>query len=213
MTKKLKNLIVIVSLGVLIYLVFSANTLVAEDSENEAQEQFAGAMISVEALVVTVEPEALEEITGELDIKTLNSIPLEKVMQSIFEEEGVEIVSSVKLSMRNGSMAEMNTKDNEEENRKISEEEEMAEQENRERHVSFRATSHIINMNKIEISFDFKQIVSESTLRSISETDEQGKMSKTFEVSSEVVLRPGQLRIVGATKKDVAIFLIMGVDI
>jgi len=212
-TKKLKNLIVIVSLGVLIYLVFSANTLVAEDSENEAQEQFAGAMISVEALVVTVEPEALEEITGELDIKTLNSIPLEKVMQSIFEEEGVEIVSSVKLSMRNGSMAEMNTKDNEEENRKISEEEEMAEQENRERHVSFRATSHIINMNKIEISFDFKQIVSESTLRSISETDEQGKMSKTFEVSSEVVLRPGQLRIVGATKKDVAIFLIMGVDI
>lgn len=34
-----------------------------------------------------------------------------------------------------------------------------------------------------------------------------------LEVSSEVVLRPGQPRIVGATQKDEAIFLIMGVDI
>jgi hypothetical protein len=213
MARKIKVFFIIVSVGMLIYFASSANTLVAEDSENEVREKFADAMISVEASVVIVEPEALEEIIGEPDIKTLNSIPLEKIMQSIIEDEGGEMVSAVKLSVRNGAVAEMNAEDTEEEKRKISEEEETAEQENRERHVSFRATSHIIDMNKIVISFDFKQIFSESTLRSISETEEQGKMTKNFEVSSEVVLRPGQPRIVGATKKDEVIFLIMGVDI
>ena len=66
----------------------------------------------------------------------------------------------------------------------------------------------------ITAPFDFKQIASESTLTSISEEiDEQQDRVTQFEVSSEVVLRPGQPRIVGATKKDEAIFLIMEVDI
>jgi hypothetical protein len=186
---------------------------VAEDAEIDAQERFAGATISVEASVVAVGLEALEEITGESDIKSLNSIPLGKIMQSIREDEGGEMVSIVKLAVMNESAAEMNTEENVEDKRKFSNED-MSERAERENHVSFRVVPKIIDMNRIAVSFDFKQIASESTLTSVSEEiDEQQDRGTQFEVSSEVVLRPGQPRIVGATKKDEAIFLIMEVDI
>jgi len=212
MAKKLKGLIAIVSVGMLIYLVSSANTSVAEDVEIDAQERFAGATISVEASVVIVELEALEEITGELDTQALNSIPLDKIMQCIREDEGGEMVSAVKLTVGNKSVAEMNTEENEEEKRKHSEEE-TGERENRETYVSFRVTPEIIDVDKIAVSFDFKQFVSKSTLFSESNAEEQHDIVTKFEVSSKLVLRPGQPRIVGATKKDEATFLILGVDI
>ena len=212
MAKKLKGLIAIMSVGMLIYLVSSANTSVAEDADIDAQEQFAGATISVEASVVIVELEALEEITDDLDTQNLNSIPLDKIMQIIREDEGGEMVSAVKLTVGNKCVAEMNTEENEEEKRKHSEDE-AGEHKNRETHISFRVTPWIIDVDKIAVSFDFKQIASESTLISEREAEEQQDRVTKFELSSELVLRPGQPRIVGATKKDEAIFLIMGVDI
>ncbi len=212
MARKLKGLIAIMSVGMLIYIMSSANTSVAEDAEIDAQVQFAGATISVEASVVIVELEALEEITGESDTQTLNSISLDEILQCIREDEGGEVVSVVKLAVGSGIVAEMNTEENEEEKGK-NPEEETGERENRETHVSFRVTPEIIDMDKIAVSFDFKQIVSESTLFSESDAEEQQDRVTKFEVSSELVLRPGQPRIVGATKKDEATFLIMSVDI
>ena len=221
MTGKLKNLIITLSLGVLIYLVSSANTLVAEDAENEVRDKYAGATVSVEASVVIIEPEALEEITDDLDTQNLNSIPLEKIMQIIREDEGGEMISAVKLAVGNKSEAEMKTEENAdenvEENRKISDEEsgtrESGTREKREKHVSFRVVPTIIDMNRIAVSFDFKQIASRSALISESEAEVQEEKVTEFEVSSELVLRPGQPRIVGASKKDEVIFLIMSVDI
>jgi len=85
--------------------------------------------------------------------------------------------------------------------------------EKREKHVSFRVVPTIIDMNRIAVSFDFKQIASRSALISESEAEVQEEKVTEFEVSSELVLRPGQPRIVGASKKDEVIFLIMSVDI
>lgn len=212
MTTKLQNLIIIVSLGVLIYFVSSSGTLVAEDSENEAREKFAGATISVEASLVAVEFEVLEEIIGESDIKTLSSIPLGKVMQCVSEDEGGEVISIVKLAVRNESAGEMSREESVDEKRKVSDED-VSENEKRENHVSFRVVPKIIDINRIEVSFEFKQIVSEGALYSVQEVEEQKEKDIEIEISSEVVLRPGQPRIVSATKKDEAIFLIMGVDI
>jgi hypothetical protein len=161
---------------------------------------------------VTVELDVVEEITGQLNIKTLNSIPLDKIMQSIRQDEGGEVISIVKLAVANESAAEMNTEENVEKKRKISDED-FSEHKERESHVSFRVIPKIIDMNRIAVSFDFKQIASESALTSVSEEEEQQDRVIQFEVSSELVLRPGKPRIVGATKKDQAIFLIMGVDI
>ncbi len=212
MAGKLKALILAVSVIMLIYFVPSANTSVAEHAENEARERFAGATISVEASLVTVELEVLKEITGRLNIKTLNSISLDKIMQCIREDEGGELISIVKLAVANESAAEMSTEENVEEKRKIPDEE-RGEHEERENHVSFRVIPKIIDMDRIAVSFDFKQIISEGALSSESETEEQEGIVTKFEVSSELVLRPGQPRIVGATQKDQAFFLIMGVDI
>ena len=211
MEGKLKALIIAVSVVMLIYFVYSANTLVAEDAENEAREQFAGVTISVEASLVAVELEVWEEIIGEPDFESLNSMPLEKIMQCVHEVEG-EVVSIVRLAVANGSVAEMSTEENVEEKRKIPDEE-RGEHEERESHVSFRVIPTIIDMKRIAVSFDFKQIASEGFLSSESEAEEQEGIVTKFEVSSELVLRPGQPRIVGATKKDEAVFLIIGVDI
>jgi hypothetical protein len=211
MANKLKGLIGIVSVVMLIYFVSSGNTLVAEDGEIDAQERFAGAMISVEASVVAVKLEALEEILGEPDIKSLHSIPLEKVMQCVREGEG-EVISIVKLAVRNNSAGEITREESANENRKVSNND-AREQEVRENRVSIRVVPVIIEAGKIAVSFDLKQIASENILSSERGTEEQEDRVIQFEVSSEVVLRSGQPRIVGATKKDEAIFLIMEVDI
>jgi len=211
MSTKLKGLIIVVSVAMLIYLVSSGDTLVAEDSEYEAQEKFADATISVEASLVAVEFEALEEMIGESDIRSLNSIPLEKVMQCVREDEG-EVISIVKLAVRNESSGEVNREESVDEKRKVSSEN-VSEIEKMENHVSFQVVSKIIDINKIVVSFEFKQVVSEAALSSESEAEEEQERNIVIEISSEVVLRPGQPRIVSATKKDEAIFLIMGVDI
>lgn len=211
MAAKLKGLIVILLIGMLIYFVSSSNTLVAEDADNGALGQFIGAVVSVEARVLVVESEALKEIIGDSDNRSLDSISLERIMQSVGEEEA-EIVSSVKLSMKNDTNAEIETESNEQENVKNFADE-VTERESREIQVSFRATSHIIDVEKIEVSFDFKEIFSESNTGTTSEVEEQGERFMNFEMSSTVVLRTGQPKIVGATMKDEAIFLIMDADI
>jgi hypothetical protein len=211
MANKLKGLIGIVSVVILIYFVSSGNSLVAEEGEIDAEERFAGATVLVEASVVAVEFEALEEIIGEPDIKSLNSIPLGKVMQCIREDEG-EVISIVKLAVRNNSAGEISREENVNEQRKVSNDD-VREQEGRENRVSFRAVPVILDTDKIAVSFDLKQIATENTTASERGAEEQQDGLIQFEVSSEVVLRPGQPRIVGATKKDEAIFLIMEVDI
>ena len=118
MAGKLKGLIIIVSLGVLFYLVSSANTSVAEDAENEAEDKFANATISVEASLVAVEFEVWEEIIDEPDIESLNSIPLEKIMQCVHEDEG-EVVSIVKLAVTNAHEGEMSREESVKEQRKV----------------------------------------------------------------------------------------------
>ncbi len=212
MSKKLKGLVIVVSVAMLIYLVPSGNTLVAEDSENEVREKFADATISVEASLVAVEFEVLEEMIGESDIETLSSIPLEKVMQQCVREEEGEVISIVKLAVRNESSGEVNREERVDEKRKVSDEN-ISEIEKTENHVSFQAAPRIIDINRIAVSFNFKQIVSEAAFVSESEAEEEEERNIVIEISSEVVLRPGQPRIVSVTKKDEAIFLVMGVDI
>jgi len=197
MAGKLKGLIAVVSVGMFIYLVSSGNTSVAEDGEIDIQGQFAGATISVEASLVAVEQDVLEEIVGGSGMPALTSIPPEKIMRCVREDEGGQVISIVKLAAGNGSAAEMNTEKNE----------------GRETHVSFQVIPKIIGMNRIAVSFDFKQIVSESAFVSEGQAEEQNEIVTEFEVSSKLVLRPGQPRIVAATRKDNAVFLIMDVDI
>lgn len=211
MAKKIKDLVIVLSVVILIYLVSSGNTLVAEDGEHEGGVKYAGATISVEASLVAVDFEVLEEIIDKADINSLNSIPLEKIKQCV-RGDGGELVSNVKLAVRNETSGEMSREDSSVTKKKVSNED-VSEREQRESHVSFRAVPSIIDTTRIAVSFNFKQIESEGTEFSKSEGEEQEEQNIVFEISSEVVLRPGQPRIVGAARKNEAMFLIMGVDI
>jgi len=208
MSKQFKGVIAAVSIAMLIYLIPSANTLVADDGENEGQDKFAGATISVEAYLVAVEFEALEEIVDELDINSLSSIPVEKIMQCVCEDEGGELISVVQLAAKNMSSGQMSREERVKEQRKVSDEN-ISEQEEGENHISFGVVPEIIDIDRIAVSFNFKQISTDGALTSASEVEEQEERDVVFEVSSDVVLRPGQKRIVGATKRDEAFFLIM----
>lgn len=212
MTKQLKGLIAVVSIAMLIYLISSDNTLVANDDENEGQDKFAGATISVEASLVAVEFEALGEIVDELDINSLSSIPVEKIMQCVCEDEGGELISVVQLAVKNMSSGQLSREERVKEQRKVSDEG-VSEQEEGENHISFSVVPGIIDINRIAVNFDFKQISNEGALTSASDVEEQKERDIVMEVSSNVVLRPGQKRIVGATKRDEAFFLIMSADI
>ena len=212
MSGKIKGLIIIVSLGVLIYLVSSGNALVAEDTGNGAEGEFAGATISVEASLVAVEFEALEEIIDEFDINNLGSIPPEKIMQCVCEDEGGELISVVQVAVKNMYSGQMSREERVKEQRKVSDEG-VSEQEGGKNNISFSVVPEIININRIAVSFDFKQISSEGALTSASDVEEQGEQEVVIEISNNVVLRPGQKRIVSATKRDEAFFLIMSVDI
>jgi hypothetical protein len=211
MANKLKGIIGIASVVMLIYFVSSGNPLVAEDGEIDTQERFTGAVVSVEASVVAVEFEALEEIIGEPDIKSLNSIPLGKIMQCVREDKG-EVITVCKLAVGNNAEGEISREESANENRKVSNDD-VREEERRENRVSFRVEPVIIEAGKIAVSFDLKQIASENIVSSERAAEEQEDRLIQFEVSSEVVLRPGQPRVVGATRKDEVIFLIMEVDI
>jgi hypothetical protein len=114
--------------------------------------------------------------------------------------------------VRNKSAGEISREENANEQRKVSNDD-VREEEGGENRVSFRVVPEIIEADKIAVSFDLKQIVSENTLASERGAEEQRDGLIQFEVSSEVVLRPGQPRIVSATKKDEVIILIMEVDI
>jgi hypothetical protein len=212
MAKQVKGLIAIISIAMLIYLIPSANTLVANDSKNNKQNKFDGATISVEASLVAVEFEALEEIVDELDINSPGSIPVEKIMQCVREDEGGELVAVVQLAVRNMSSGEMSREESVKEQRKVSDEG-VSEHEEEENHISFRVVPEIIDNKRIAVSFNFKQISNGGALTSTSDSEEQEERDVVIEISSDVVLRPGQKKIVSVTKRDEAFFLIMSVGI
>ena len=67
MAREVKALFVVAAVGMLVYFIFFAGTSVAEHTEI-AGEQFGDVTISVEACVVRVAIEALEEIAAGSDI-------------------------------------------------------------------------------------------------------------------------------------------------
>jgi hypothetical protein len=213
MARKLKALVVFVSVAVLVYLVSSAGISVAEDTETASQGQFADVTISVEASVVIIELEALEEIAGWSVDRTLNSIPLDKIEQFVREAERAEVISAVKLALGNDSLAEMTTEESGLEKVKNAEDE-TGEHADRETQVSFRLEATVKDMDTIVVKFDFQQVVSESTSSASSDATEEHDIVRKFEVASGLVLQTGQPKVAGAKRsEDEATFLILRADI
>ncbi len=212
MARKVKTLFAVVAVGMFVYFISFAGTSVAEHAEIADAEQFGGVTISVEACVVRVAIEALEEIAAGSEILNLGSIPAGKVLRCVGGEDA-EVVSAVKLALGNGCVAEMTT---EEKSRQKGKDHagETGEYADREISVSFQAEALVRTVEKIAVKFSFKQIVVEKASSASDDGEQEEEVVETFEVSSRLALQTGQPRVAGAKKnEDVATFLILRADI
>ncbi len=212
MARELKTLFVVAAVAALVYFTAFADTSVAEHAEIAVAEQFGGVTISVEACVVRVGIEALEEIAAGSDILSLGSIPAGKVLERVGPEDA-EVVSTVKLALGDDSVGEITT---EEKSRQKGKEHEggTGEHADREISVSFQAEALARTAEKIAVKFSFKQIVSENVSSASGDGEQEEEAVDTFEVSSRLALQAGQPCVAGAEKdEDAATFLILRADI
>lgn len=210
MARELKTLFVVAAVGTLVYFMAFAGTSVAEHAEHG--EQFGGVTISVEACVVRVAIEALEDIAGGSDILNLGSIPAAKVLKRVGSEDA-EMISTVKLALANDSVGEITVEENSQDKVKGNEGE-PGEYAERETSVSFQAEAFVRTAEKIAVKFSFKQRVTEKASAPLGDGEHEEGGVETFEVSSSLALEMGQPRVAGAKKNgDVATFLILKADI
>ena len=212
MARKAKTLLIVAVVVTFVYFMSFAGISVAEHAEISGGEQFDGVTISVEACVVRVAIEALDEIAGGSNVLNMGSIPAAKVLERV-GGEGAELVSSVKLAMGNGSVAEMTTEENSRQKGK-DHADETGEYADREILVSFQAEAQVMTAEKIAVKFSFKQIVAENASSESGDGEQEEEVAETCEVSSRLALETGQPRVAGAKKnEDVATFLILRADI
>ena len=211
MIRKANHFVTIVSVVLLIGLATSSHISIAGGNEEADQECFAHAIISVEASVVRVEREVLQDIVGESARRSLSAIPVNKIWHCIHEEEAGEVISNSQLLVGNGGGGELNTEESEQRQEKA---EEAGEHGQREVQVSFRTEAAIMSPERIIVEFEFKQIAVEEMSRGAEEAEEEHRNESKIEVASRLVMRPGQPRIISAkSNHEVATFLIMTVDI
>ncbi len=212
MVKEVKTLFIVAAVVTFVYFMSFAGTSVAEHAEISVGEQFGGVTISVEAYVVRVAIEVLEDIAAGSDVLSLGSIPAGKILERV-GGEGAEVVSAVKLALGNESAAVMTMEEKSREKGK-DHADETGEYADREISVSFQAEAQVMTAEKIAVEFSFKQIVAEKASSASGDGEQEEEVAETFEVSGRLALKTGQPRVAGAKKnEDVATFLILRADI
>lgn len=212
MAKELRALSVIVSVGMLIYLASLGNVSLAEVGSAAGEGHFDDTTISIEACVVRIAIEALEEGTGDSDFLALSSISADKILSRVGADDA-EVVSGVKILVGNGAAAEMSAEDNAREKQK-NPERETGEHSDRKTSVSFKAQAMIRAAGRIAVEFSFKQLISESGSSGSSEGEREEEAIRVFEVSSKLGLQVGRPHVAGARRNgDEAMFLILYADI
>jgi len=211
MTRELKTLFVVVAFGALFYFTAFAGTSVTEHAEIDVDEQLGDATISVEACVVRVEIEALEESAAGSNFLNLGSIPAQKILERV-DHEGAEVLSMVKLALGNECVAEMTTEKNSREKGK-DHTDGTGEHAEREISVSFQAEAFVITAEKIAVKLSFKQIIVEKASLGSGGGEQEEEVVDSFEVSSRLAFQTGQPCVAGAKKnEDAATFLILRAD-
>jgi len=212
MAKELKALTAIVSVGMLVYITSLGGVSRAEIGSAKGQEESEGATISLEASVVRVAAEALEEKAGGSDFLALGSIPAETVLNRV-GTEGVEAVGGVRLLVANGAVGEISAEDEATEVEKNAERQ-AGGTEKRSSSVLLKAEAQVRGAGKIAVKFSFRQVVSEKASSGSGEGEREQEIVHVFEASSQVGLEAGRPLVVGARRSgDVVMFLILRADI
>ena len=172
-----------------------------------------GVTISLEACVVRVGIEALEQGAADTGFRALSSVTADMLLGRVGGEDA-EVVSGVKLLVGNGTEAEISSEGTAREKEK-DQASGSGEHSDRETSVSLRAEAVVSAARKITVAFDFKQVFSENASSAGSgEGEREEEFVQAFEVSSMVGLQAGRPRVVGAKRNEgEAMFLILYADI
>jgi hypothetical protein len=236
MVKKIKALLGIVCIAIVVYLVSLASVSVAEVGSAAGEERLAdvtvsmaeelpeslvadsgaeppvGRTISLEACVVRVEIEALENSMGDSGYRALSSISAGQVLTRV-EADEAEVVSSVKVLVAEGAVAEIATEQNAREKEK-DQAKETGEHAEWETAASLRAEVIEIDARRVAIEFGFRQIISERGASGESDAENEEEHAEVFEVSSGIGLAICRPIIAGAKKSESGtMFLILYAEV
>lgn len=212
MNTKLKVLFILVLSGLLLGISPVTRLYSADDNQTNSSNQDNIANASIQFILVYIESETLEKLMDESNVLTLESIPLEKIGQRINAENGIEIVSQAKITVRDDYEAEMTVVENEKRKAK-NPDEENGEQVQREAEILVRIEADIRDENQLVAYFAYKRNVVEEAY-SMGENEEEESIEQKFELSSSINLHMGQAAVAGANlNEDMAALLIMKADL
>ncbi|MHC4119450.1 MAG: hypothetical protein ACYSWO_18295 [Planctomycetota bacterium] len=212
MAKKINVLLSVPLVAAAACLISLAGASVAEVGSAIADDRSDGVTISLEACVVRVGAEALEQGARGAGFQALSSLSADTLLDGIGSKD-VEVVSGVALLVGNGTEAEISAEDSSSEKGKHVENE-VGEHAVRETSVSLRAEARVTTAGEILVEFSFKQIFSENASSESDGGMREEEAAQVFEVSSSVVLQTGRPQIVGARRHEgEAMFLILHADI
>jgi hypothetical protein len=213
MDTKLKALFILVLLGLLLGIPPVTRLYSAGDNQTSSSDQDNIANASIQFVLVYIESETLEELMDESNVLTLDSIPLEKIGQRINAEDGAEIVSQTKLTVRDNYEAEMTVVENEKRKAK-NPDEGNGEQAQREAEIFVKIEADIRDGNELVAYFAYKRNVVEKASSMDENEEEEEGIEQKFELSSSILLYTGQAGIAGANLNEgMAALLIMKADL
>jgi len=213
MNRRLKALLLLALCGILLGLSPGTRLYSADDGSADSYDDNDIEGASIQFILVHVEREILEELMDESNVVTLDSIPLERIGQSILAEDGAAIVSQTKLTVIDEHEAEMTVTENERRKTKNADEA-MGEKSQREAEVFVLIEPEIHDGKTLIAEFTYKRSVVEEGFHTGEEMEEEEGIEQKFEISSGVVLHAGQACIAGANLNgDMATLLIVKADL
>jgi len=168
---------------------------------------------SIQFILVQIERERLDQLMDELNVETLDLIPLEKIGQCVRDKDGAQIVSQTRLAVVSGHEAKMTVIENDHREAKNSEEENV-EQSHRDTEVSVAIKVEHRDGNKLATRFVYDRSVDvEESFMGETAEEEEG-IEQRFSLSSGIVLQAGQMHVAGVhLNEDMATLLLIKAEV
>jgi len=209
MNRKLKVSLIVVLSGLLLG-VLPLTWLYGADEHHAKPSDYAhSANVSIQFVLVHIERERLEELMGELEVQTMDSIPLEQIGQCVRAKDGAEIVSQTIITTVAGYEAGITLLENGNHRAKTPDTGSVVEGQ-RETKLSIKAKVELSDNHGLAVRFSYDRSIFEEALNMEAKGEEEEGVKQQFNLSSGMMLQPGKMHVAGANlNEDGAAVLMM----
>jgi hypothetical protein len=209
MNRKLKVSLIVVLSGLLLGMLPLTWLSAADEHHAHSSDPENIVNASIQFVLVHIERERLEELLDELDVQTMDSIPLERIGQCVRAKDGAEIVSQTIISTVAGFEAGITLIENDNHQAKISDKNNV-EEGKRETELSIKAKVELNDKHRLAVRFSYDRTVSEEAYNMQEEAEEEESIKQQFSLSSGIMMQPGKMHVAGAhLNEDGAVVLMM----